>query len=395
MEHLESDFAPIRKSQKVVDSDKIVRAINDDLEQKNFTILQRLSLVPIKESVKGSKVSKPRSVKRRVDHTFYQDFKSMALDELSANYSSVGYISGLNSFLTNDFGKMRNHIIFFNQIKDIHQYAGIDREVSGILSSIGLNVVIVDMNDYLIKGIFPLDKLRAYIKTNGKRQFTAHLDFKVNGNTLDDTFDLMMMLMRKIGQTLDVNHIVYFRFEQLDESSPSNVIIPLKLMEFMKILSSLQKIENIAFKFLFYSNNNNVSTLLSTALKKELNTEPIVFQCPILTPYQVQEHLKKMIKFTSYPENELLRSYNVFIRSQLNARNSNLAKFFKLLEDFPHPFTYLFNVFTEILVQSKTFDELLDMITNRLTARNYPHRSYNFKKNQRLPLKVTREVHQT
>ncbi|QID87001.1 hypothetical protein GRS66_009656 [Saccharomyces pastorianus] len=395
MEHLESDFAPIRKSQKVVDSDKIVRAINDDLEQKNFTILQKLSLVPIKESLKGTKVSKPRSVKRQVDLTVYRDFKSKALDELSANYSSVGYIPGLDSFLTNDLGEMRDHVVFFNQIKNIHQYAGIDREVSGILSSIGSNVVIVEMNDYLTKGIFPLDKLKVYIRTNGKRQLKAHFDFKINGNTLDDTFDLMMILLRKIGQNLDIGHIVYFRFEQLDESSPSNTIIPSKLMEFIKILSSLQKIENIAFKFLFYSNNSSVSSLLSTALKKNLSTKPIIFQCPVLTPTQVQEHLKKMIKFTSYPKNELQQSYNLFIIGQLNTKNSNLAKFLEFLKNFPHPFTYLFGVFTEILVQSKTFDELLDMITNRLTTRNYPHRSYNFKKNQRLPLKVTRDVHQT
>ncbi|CAI1610399.1 hypothetical protein SEUBUCD646_0L04900 [Saccharomyces eubayanus] len=395
MEHLESDFAPIRKSQKVVDSDKIVRAINDDLEQKNFTILQKLSLVPIKESLKGTKVSKPRSVKRQVNLTVYRDFKSKALDELSANYSSVGYIPGLDSFLTNDLGEMRDHVVFFNQIKNIHQYAGIDREVSGILSSIGSNVVIVEMNDYLTKGIFPLDKLKVYIRTNGKRQLKAHFDFKINGNTLDDTFDLMMILLRKIGQNLDIGHIVYFRFEQLDESSPSNTIIPSKLMEFIKILSSLQKIENIAFKFLFYSNNSSVSSLLSTALKKNLSTKPIIFQCPVLTPTQVQEHLKKMIKFTSYPKNELQQSYNLFIIGQLNTKNSNLAKFLEFLKNFPHPFTYLFGVFTEILVQSKTFDELLDMITNRLTTRNYPHRSYNFKKNQRLPLKVARDVHQT
>lgn len=341
MEHLESDFAPIRKSQKVVDSDKIVRAINDDLEQKNFTILQKLSLVPIKESLKGTKVSKPRSVKRQVDLTVYRDFKSKALDELSANYSSVGYIPGLDSFLTNDLGEMRDHVVFFNQIKNIHQYAGIDREVSGILSSIGSNVVIVEMNDYLTKGIFPLDKLKVYIRTNGKRQLKAHFDFKINGNTLDDTFDLMMILLRKIGQNLDIGHIVYFRFEQLDESSPSNTIIPSKLMEFIKILSSLQKIENIAFKFLFYSNNSSVSSLLSTALKKNLSTKPIIFQCPVLTPTQVQEHLKKMIKFTSYPKNELQQSYNLFIIGQLNTKNSNLAKFLEFLKKFPASF-YLF-----------------------------------------------------
>lgn len=34
MEHVDSDFAPIRRSKKVVDSDKIVKAISDDLEQK-------------------------------------------------------------------------------------------------------------------------------------------------------------------------------------------------------------------------------------------------------------------------------------------------------------------------------------------------------------------------
>lgn len=49
MEHVDSDFAPIRRSKKVVDSDKIVKAISDDLEQKNFTVLRKLNLVPIKK----------------------------------------------------------------------------------------------------------------------------------------------------------------------------------------------------------------------------------------------------------------------------------------------------------------------------------------------------------
>lgn len=393
MQHVDSDFAPIRKSQKVVDSGKIVRAINDDLEHKNFTILRKLSLVPIKGNANSSRVSERSSIEKRVDHGFYREFKSVALEDLSDNYSSVSYIAGLNKFLTNDLGKMEGHIVFFNQIKHIHQYAGIDRRVSEILSLVDLNVVTIDMNDYFIKGIFPPNILSCYAKTRKKFRYKAQLDFGVSGNASDDTFDLMMMIIREISQNSSLNHIICFRFEQLDESSSSNVIVPSKLTEFKRILLSLQRIKNIAFKFLVYSNNTNISSLLFTTFKNELKRELTIFEIPVLTSVQVQEHLKKMIKFPSDPGNELLQLYNTLIARQLDNKKSCLVEFLEFLKDFPHPFTYLFNAYTEILVQSKTFDGLLDRINNKFTMNNYPHRSYNFKRNQRLPPKMTRGIH--
>lgn len=392
MEHVDSDFAPIRRSERVVDSDKIVKAISDDLEQKNFTVLRKLNLVPIKKSVSSSKVSKASSVKERIDHAFYQKFKSRALQELSTSYSSISYVPGLSEFLSSKIGNMKNYIVFFNQVKHIHQYAGIDVLVSEILSLVDLNVVIIEMNDYLTKEDFPSNKSKSCIESREQCRYKVHLDFETNEDSLNNTFDLMRMVIKKIGNDQRINHIFYFKFEQLDELSSSTVIEPSKLSEFIKVLSFLEKTKNVAFKFLFYSNSVGISSLLSTTLEKKISTELTVFEMPILTCVQVQEHLRKMIKFTFDPGNKLLQSYNSLVTFQLNDRESKLAEFFEFLRTFPHPFTYLFNAYTEIIVQSRTFNGLLDKIANGLTVKNYPHHTYNFKKNQRLPLKVTRKV---
>ncbi|CAI4035345.1 hypothetical protein SMKI_12G4980 [Saccharomyces mikatae IFO 1815] len=392
MEHVDSEFAPIRKSEKVVDSDKIVRAINDDLEQRNITILQNLNLLPIKKNAGSSKVSKPNPVKGQADYTFYQNFKSMALQELNENYSSVSYVPGMNNFFTNELVNMKDYVVFFNKVQHIHQYGGIDREVSERLTLVKSNVVIIEMNDYLTKEDFPLNKIKEHAKARKNFQYKINSDSEVDQNALDSTSDLMMMVMKKIGHDMGINHIVYFKLEQLDELSPSTVIIPSRLTELVEVLSFLEKKNEIAFKFLVYSDNISISSLLSETFRKGLNTELSVFEMPTLTCTRVQEHLRKMIKFTFDPGNKLLQLYNLFVTRQLNDKQSNLTKFFEFLRFFPHPFTYLFNAYTEILVQSSTFDGLLYRITNKLTINNYPHRTYNFKRNQRLPHKVTREV---
>lgn len=393
MEHVDSDFAPIRRSKKVVDSDKIVKAISDDLEQKNFTVLRKLNLVPIKKSVSSPKVCKPSPVKERVDHVFYQKFKSMALQELGTNYLSISYVPSLSKFLSKNLRNMKNCIVFFDKVEHIHQYAGIDRAVSETLSLVDINVVIIEMNDYLMKEGIQSSKSKECIESMGQASYSGQLDFEAREKLSNHTSDLMMMVMRKINNDESIDHIVYFKFEQLDKLSTSTIIEPSKFTEFINVLSVLEKSNNIAFKVLIYSNNVSISSLLSTSLKKKLNTKCTVFEMPILTCAQEQEYLKKMIKFTFDFGNKLLQSYNSLVTCQLNNKESNLAIFFEFLKVFPHPFTYLFNAYTEIIVQSRTFDELLDKIRNRLTIKNYPHSAYNFKKNQRLPLKLTRKVH--